>query len=144
MRLFILFTIGAMVAGNIAAPSPLYSVHEKREIDAASEWIKRDITLDSRTIVPFSIALKQENLQHGYDFLRDVSDPSSPNYGQHWTAEKVGFGFRTIRAFPADLDRWHIPLPQVQRLFNLSKHGSRLMVLSKKGFSCLAVETGFV
>jgi len=35
--------------------------------------------------------LKQQNIHKGHDFLMDVSDPTSPNYGNHWTPEQVRY-----------------------------------------------------
>ena len=34
-------------------------------------------------------AIKQKNMDELSSILHDVSDPSSPNYGQHWTREEV-------------------------------------------------------
>ena len=34
-------------------------------------------------------AIKQKNMDELSSILHDVSDPSSPNYGQHWTREQV-------------------------------------------------------
>jgi tripeptidyl-peptidase-1 len=91
MKSFLLTVIVGLVAQTIAAPAPApvsHIVHEKRDIDS-STWILNDIKLRRDAIIPMSIGLTQRNLEHGYDFLMDVSDPKSPNYGKHWTMEKV-------------------------------------------------------
>ncbi|GJJ10047.1 hypothetical protein Clacol_004273 [Clathrus columnatus] len=66
---------------------PANIVHEKRD-NALGSW-RIHKRLDKNTIIPFRIGLKQNNLESLEDFLMDVSDPSSSNYGQHWTPEKV-------------------------------------------------------
>lgn len=35
------------------------------------------------------IGLKQRNLHRGYELLMDVADPSSANYGRHWTQDEI-------------------------------------------------------
>lgn len=74
-----------------AAPAPVpYTVHEKCNVLASSsQWQQRDVELDRRTIIPMSIALTQRNLENGPDFLMDVSNPRSANYGKHWSPEQV-------------------------------------------------------
>lgn len=89
MKLSLLTVIGGLVAQTIAAPAPVsHIIHEKRDIDS-STWIVSDIKLRRDAIIPVSIGLTQRNLEYGYEFLMDVSDPESPNYGKHWTMEKV-------------------------------------------------------
>jgi len=78
----------AFAALTAAAPSALpYVLHEKRE--ATLELWKRDGRPDGDYVLPVRIGLKQRNLEHADRFLLDVADPSSPNYGKHWSAEKV-------------------------------------------------------
>jgi tripeptidyl-peptidase-1 len=40
-------------------------------------------------MLPIRIGLSQQNLHRGHDLLMSISDPSSPNYGQHLTANEV-------------------------------------------------------
>jgi tripeptidyl-peptidase I len=63
-----------------ASPTSRYVVHEKREI-GNSAWVPVEAKLNGRTAIPLSIGLTQRNLEKGHDFLMDVSDPTSPNYG---------------------------------------------------------------
>jgi tripeptidyl-peptidase-1 len=83
--------LGGLAAMISAAPAPIpYTVHEKRDVSASSShWQRRDVKLDRRTTIPMSIALTQRNLENGHDFLMDVSNPKSVNYGKHWSPEKV-------------------------------------------------------
>jgi hypothetical protein len=74
-----------------ASPTSRYVVHEKREI-GNSAWVPVEAKLNGRTTIPLSIGLTQRNLEKGHDFLMDVSDPTSPNYGKHWTPEQVRLG----------------------------------------------------
>ena len=53
-------------------------VHEKRATNP-NRWSVRDVNLNPRTTLPVRVGLKQQNLEHGYNFLMDVSHPSSPN-----------------------------------------------------------------
>lgn len=87
-------TLFLSLAGSIsAAPTASsYVVHEKRDqIHQArgNSQVRRD------TILPVAIALKQSNLENGYDYLMEVAHPDSPKYGQHWTAEQVNLSLPT-------------------------------------------------
>lgn len=84
------FFITALIVSASAAPTAVpYVLHEKRQSDDL-KWAPSDIKIDSRTVFPLSIGLTQRNLDKGHDYLMDVSDPNSPNYGKHWTPKEVG------------------------------------------------------
>jgi tripeptidyl-peptidase I len=93
MKLFFLVALGGFAATISAAPASIpYRVHEKRDISTSSlQWKRSDVKLDRRTTIPMSIALTQRNLEYGPDYLMDVSNPTSANYGKHWSAEEVCF-----------------------------------------------------
>jgi tripeptidyl-peptidase-1 len=77
------FFITELIASASAAPTAVPSVlHEKRQSDDL-KWAPSDIKVDSRTVFPLSIGLTQRNWDKGRDYLMDVSDPTSPNYGKH-------------------------------------------------------------
>jgi tripeptidyl-peptidase-1 len=90
MKLTVLAILGGFAAQALAAPAPVpYVLHEKRNIHS-NKWTRRsDIKLNRDAIIPISIGLTQRNLENGYDLLMDVSHPESPNYGKHWSMEKV-------------------------------------------------------
>lgn len=91
MKFSPLVVIGCLLAQTIAAPAPApvpHIVHEKRDVESI-KWKRSDVKLRRDTIIPVSIGLTQRNLDNGYDFLMDVSDPHSANYGKHWPMEKV-------------------------------------------------------
>lgn len=82
----------ALAATAVASPiSNTLVVHEKRE-ELPHGWTKRTM-LDRRAILPMRIALAQNNLEKGGDWLHEVSDPDSDRYGQHWTAADVAAAF---------------------------------------------------
>lgn len=85
LSLPILF-LGLASSISAAPTASSYVVHEKRDQihrPRGNAQVKRD------TVLPVSIALKQRNLEHGYDYLMEVSHPESPKYGQHWSAAQV-------------------------------------------------------
>lgn len=86
----LLSIVAGLVTVALALPAPpQYAVHEKR-LATIAMWTITDIELDRRTILPISIGLTQQNLDAGHQYLMDVSDPNSKNYGKHWTTDKVG------------------------------------------------------
>lgn len=90
MRLTLL-TVGVLVANVIAAPSSTHVLHEKR--DALPFGWERHDKLPSHDVLPMRIALKQSNLDKAEAYLMEVSHPSSPKYGQHWSAKQVAETF---------------------------------------------------
>lgn len=107
----------------VAVPLGSYVVHTKRNFSAGSKWIRSVDTVDSNSVIPLAIALTQRNLENGYDFLMDVSDPTSQNYGQHWSLEKVNFQNPSSR-----------PLERVIHVLRLQKPFLQVMKLSRKYF----------
>ena len=73
------------LASAVALPSSHHVLHEKR----SSPLPHRRERVDPNAIIPVRIGLKQSNLHTGYDRLMEVSHPSSPNYGQHLSADEV-------------------------------------------------------
>ncbi|KAH6642332.1 peptidase S8/S53 domain-containing protein [Boeremia exigua] len=78
---------------GLAVGSPLDShvIHEKRDALPVA-WIKQS-RAPKDTVLPVRIGLTQRNLEHSDRYLDDISDPDSPNFGKHWTAEQVANTF---------------------------------------------------
>lgn len=62
--------------------------------------------MDSDSITNFRIAVKQSNLEHGYTYLTDVSDPQSPQFGHHWTPEQVHNTFAPTTESMETVKKW--------------------------------------
>ncbi|KAJ7753566.1 peptidase S8/S53 domain-containing protein [Mycena metata] len=76
----------ALVLTKFACALSPTVVHEKR-VDHPSLIHSR--RLEAHVAVPLRIGLKQQNTGHLPLHLLSVSDPQSPHFGQHWSAEKV-------------------------------------------------------
>ncbi|TGO32531.1 hypothetical protein BHYA_0309g00090 [Botrytis hyacinthi] len=72
---------------NAAPSSVKHVVHEKRNAPP-SDWVKGS-RLEGSAIVPMRIGLTQTNLDNGYDYLIELSDPDSANYGKYWSPKEV-------------------------------------------------------
>ena len=68
-----------------------YVVHEKRS-SIPSGWSLAH-RHDASSTVPLRFALKQKNIENLGDLLLEVSHPSSPSYGKHWTASDIAREF---------------------------------------------------
>lgn len=73
----------------LAAPGSYSVLHEKRELSGPAHHLTRGERIARDAVLPVKIALRQSNLDDGYDYLMGVSDPHSPDYGKHWTAEEI-------------------------------------------------------
>jgi len=86
------YLLTAFLASCSASPlSSPHVVHEKRN-SIPHGWAKRN-KLDRRAILPMRIALTQENLHKGEEWLMEVSHPESGKYGKHWSAANVAEAF---------------------------------------------------
>ena len=85
MRINTLLSYGALLGFSFASD---YVVHERRHEAIDQRWDKRE-SLDRSQLLPIRIGLKQSNLEHADRWLMEVSDPASPRFGQHWTADEV-------------------------------------------------------
>ena len=89
MRYSLTLLIGLCTLTVTAAPAPNnhYVSHEKRH-SLSSAWSKAD-RVHKDVKLPMRVGLTQSNLDKGHELLMDVSDPASPRYAQHYTAEEV-------------------------------------------------------
>lgn len=78
----------AIVATAASTITQRTTIHEKRGSHHHIEWNKRDRVPQSHSF-EMRIGLKQRNLHRGYEFLMDVADPKSPNYGKHWSQDDI-------------------------------------------------------
>ncbi|KAG5970552.1 hypothetical protein E4U55_001614 [Claviceps digitariae] len=83
-----LFLLAGLVATGLAMPSDSHVLHERRDLDKSTSWIKRQLANDEQ-IIPIRIALKQENLDKAMDLIMEVSDPDSPKYGHYYKSAQV-------------------------------------------------------
>ena len=86
MKLQILL-LGAVAASALSIPNV---VHERRFTETGLHQGQR---VDGTSITTFRIGLKQNNLEHGYDYLMNISHPDSPHYSKTWSAEEVRDAF---------------------------------------------------
>ncbi|KAK1470726.1 aorsin precursor [Colletotrichum cuscutae] len=83
-----------------------HSVHEKREEKFGSGWSKVETKPNPGTIIPLQIALQQNGLDVAEHELLGVSDPSSPEFSQHWTRAKVDARFSPTRERIHTIQTW--------------------------------------
>ncbi|QPG98144.1 hypothetical protein C2857_007305 [Epichloe festucae Fl1] len=111
-----LVLLAGLVATGIAMPSVSHVLHEKRDMTNTMGWNKREAA-NGEQRVPVRIALKQENLDKGMDYIMKVSDPTSAKYGQHYKASNVADLFapskETIDSVKAWLVKSGIPADKI-------------------------------
>ncbi|KAF3764746.1 subtilisin-like protein [Cryphonectria parasitica EP155] len=94
MRFLIAAASAAILLTCSAAPatsSSKHVLHEKRE-GRPHSWQKRS-RADAEHVMPIRIALRERNIENAEKYIYDVADPRSPNFGKHWSAEKVANTF---------------------------------------------------
>jgi tripeptidyl-peptidase I len=104
---FTILALSALVAGAIAAPATSakrHVTHEKRD-SLPRNW-RRNAKLHPDSTLPMRIALTQSNLDKADEFLMDVSHPTSPNYGKHWTTKQVAEMFAPTKETVAAVADW--------------------------------------
>lgn len=90
-----LFATGALFLGLCdASPASNYVLHEKREHQS---WLHNSVhkrsKIDANGVLPIRIGLAQHDLDKAHDWLMDIAEPESVNYGKHWTAVEVNKAF---------------------------------------------------
>lgn len=89
------FSLAALAfAGPQLSP---HVVHERRAFNPEKRGWRLARRLESATVLPMKIGLTQNNLDTLEDVLMAVSHPESPDYGKHWTAERVVEHFAPAR-----------------------------------------------
>ncbi|CAO1639400.1 unnamed protein product [Sympodiomycopsis kandeliae] len=109
MRSFLLLLLPCLFSLALAAPrasleSQKYVVHEKRDF-IPNGWIQRGRVPQGYEI-PVGIALKQNELHNIEEYLRQVSDPDSHQFGQHWEADKVRTRFAPSQETVKSVSQW--------------------------------------
>lgn len=77
---FSILALAASLAVCLAIPTDRYVLHEKRD-GPPHQWTKRS-RAHADEVLPVRIGLAQRNLHRAEEFMLDVSDPRSPNFGQ--------------------------------------------------------------
>ncbi|KAH9850381.1 subtilisin-like protein [Lenzites betulinus] len=85
-------TIATGEASALSTPPVRRVLHER--LDALPHRWSLHRRADPDTTLPLSIALKQANIHLLDDYLLDIADPQSPNYGKWWTPSRVANTFR--------------------------------------------------
>ncbi|KAH6662834.1 peptidase S8/S53 domain-containing protein [Halenospora varia] len=107
MRCIILSAAAVCFAICFAAPATNnhnFVLHEKRD-GPAHQWTKR-ARAHPDEILPVRIGLIQSNLHQAEEYILDVSDPSSPNFGKHWSAEEVANTFAPTKKTHDSVTDW--------------------------------------
>ncbi|KAH9858769.1 subtilisin-like protein [Lenzites betulinus] len=89
------FCLVGVAVSVLGSPEPQLSrrvLHEYRR-SLPSGWSLHR-RADPGATLPLSIALAQSNIHSLEDYLLDIADPESPNYGKHWTPAQVREKFR--------------------------------------------------
>ncbi|KAI9667642.1 MAG: hypothetical protein M1821_000459 [Bathelium mastoideum] len=104
---------------SLKAPAH-HVVHERRDV-SSKKWVKRGRP-ESTAVLPMRIGLAQNSLDDAHGHLMDVSDPTSPNYGKHWTSEQVNDVFQpsndTIQAVTQWLEESGISSSRIRQSAN--------------------------
>ncbi|MCJ1400607.1 hypothetical protein MMC11_003813 [Xylographa trunciseda] len=124
MLLSQLAAAAAFIAIASAAPAPsTHALHEKRDAPGA-DWVK-GARIEGGSILPMRIGLTQTNLENGYDYLMEVSDPESDRYGKYWSMEEVHEIFAPPKETVRAVREW---------LASSGIHGSRAIQSDNNGW----------
>ena len=83
MRFFTAVVVATFFLKLSTSLSPTFGthvLHEKRDYDPP-QW-ERLGRADPQQRLPVRIALRQRNVEHAEEYIYDVADPRSPNYGE--------------------------------------------------------------
>ncbi|KAI1827579.1 peptidase S8/S53 domain-containing protein [Xylaria intraflava] len=112
-------TLASSAVSSLAAPSGKHVLHEKRGA-VPHLWEKRDRAAPSQ-VLPIRIGLRQRNLENAERYIYEVSDPSSPNFGKHWSAEKIANTFAPSSETKNAITQWLVDSGIARPRITLSK-----------------------
>lgn len=87
---FTRFVAFALLA--LASAEPILSPHvvlEKRTFNPEARGWRLARRMEGDAVLPVKIGLAQRNLDTIEDLLLSVSHPDSPDYGKHWSVDKI-------------------------------------------------------
>jgi tripeptidyl-peptidase I len=96
-------TLLLTVAAALAIPTSEFVLHEERFME---HGLDRGARVGASSVMTFKVALKQDNLEHGYDYLMSISDPNSPKYGKHWSTQEVRQTFHPSNESIETVQKW--------------------------------------
>lgn len=67
----LMLIIGVAATVQSAAVPKSHALHERRDAASSKQWVKRE-QLSPSAILPMRIGLKQQNLEHGHEYLMDM------------------------------------------------------------------------
>lgn len=106
LSLAALFLASAALGLGARVPRAGHSVHEKRDVIPAA-W-SRSRKLEAERVLPMRFGLKQSNIDKLEEMLMDIAHPDSPNYGNHWSANKIAQTFAPSRESIETIKQWLI------------------------------------
>lgn len=100
----IVFLVTALIPGTLSfAPFNLEEVHEVAKVPSIFKYIG---PADPSQLIDFQVVLKSRDILGLEKVLYQVSDPSSPKYGQHLSKEEVDFFFQPTENSQASVITW--------------------------------------
>jgi tripeptidyl-peptidase I len=119
------FALLAIVSSTALGLSPRVKHESRRALPPHWEQSHR---APADTILPLRIGLAQNNIDRIEELLLDVSHPTSPNYGNHWSASKVAETFRPTTETVDTVRGWLVGKGIDRSRIQLSKSGGWIEV----------------
>ncbi|KAJ2989765.1 hypothetical protein NUW58_g3301 [Xylaria curta] len=116
----LIVALACHAASSLAAPPPdRHVLHEKRDGEPHL-WEKRRRASQNQ-VLPIRIGLRQRNLENAESYVYEVSDPTSPNFGKHWSAEQVANTFAPAPEAKNAVLKWLVNAGIDRKRISLSK-----------------------
>jgi tripeptidyl-peptidase-1 len=107
------FLLGGLLACIVESASIPHYIHQKRQFQSP-DWIEQGTRPQKDANIPLALALTQQNLHLGPESLMSISDPTSTNFGKHWTAQEVrSFSIKSLMVQILISDRSWTLLPHL-------------------------------
>jgi tripeptidyl-peptidase-1 len=100
----IIVTLAVTVIATPLAASSKHIIHEARSAPP-SAWTKKG-RVHKEARLPVRVGLSQQNLHLAEEYLNQVSHPSSPDYGKHWSPEKIADTFSPSKETIQTVKTW--------------------------------------
>ena len=143
MRLLLLqvLAICSLVAGALPHRAN-YVVHERRAVSEPDASVKTR-RLEAHRNLTIRVGLVQENLHELEETLTSVSHPTSPRYGQHWSAERVAEHFAPSEATVSAVKNWLMDTGLSRDRLRISRSNGWISFIANASFAESLLKTEF-
>jgi tripeptidyl-peptidase-1 len=127
MHLNLLILVSYLVSHTLTAESR--AVYSSGIPGSAASWVKGSrASMDQVIYLDFTLAASEVKLKSAAQTLQNISEPTSENFGQHWTAEQVTRYFEPSKDSVREVLTWLSASAVPRSSLRASRNGGHIFI----------------